>query len=149
MSNTVVVFQSENGLSRGSPESAGVDLRCMNAFSLMPGERKMIDTGVHLVECSEDYYVQLAPRSGLALKFGIQVLAGVIDRDYRGEIKAILLNSGNEPFHAKAGDRICQAITIRCATGNSVLEFIEDGLYGEIGSSLATREGNGFGSSGN
>lgn len=76
---------------------------------LKPGERKLVKTGVHVV-IPDNYYGRIAPRSGLAYKHGIDVMAGVIDSDYRGEIGVILINHGDEPFIIKHGDRIAQMI---------------------------------------
>ena len=60
-------------------------------------------------------YGRMAPRSGLALKFGIDVLAGVIDADYRGEVLCLLINLGEENFQISAGDRIAQLIIEKVA----------------------------------
>lgn len=68
-----------------------------------------VPTGVKLCYLPENLYIRVAPRSGLAMK-GIFVNAGVIDRDYRGEIKVILGNIGNDPFDIKVGDKIAQLI---------------------------------------
>jgi dUTP pyrophosphatase len=73
-------------------------------------QRKMVATGVQL-EIPEGYYGRIAPRSGLALKQGIDVLAGVIDSSYRGEIKVIIFNTDNQKvFKVNVGDRIAQLI---------------------------------------
>jgi len=74
-----------------------------------PGERKLIKTGI-AVTIPDGYYGRIAPRSGLALKHGIDVMAGVIDNDYRGEIGVILINHGEDPFTVTHGDRIAQMI---------------------------------------
>ena len=56
------------------------------------------------------FYGRVAPRSGLAVKNGLDVLAGVIDSDYRGELCCALLNTGDEPLTLPAGSRLCQLI---------------------------------------
>ena len=61
------------------------------------------------------YYGRVAPRSGLAVKYGIQVHAGVIDSDFRGEAKVALINHGERMIEFKPGDRIAQLIIERCA----------------------------------
>jgi len=76
-----------------------------------PGERKLIPTGI-TVEIPQGYEMQVRPRSGLALKYGITVLnsPGTIDSDYRGEIGVVLVNHGSAPFEVKSGDRIAQLV---------------------------------------
>lgn len=96
--------------TKGSEHSAGYDLySCCNSL-IYPQERALVKTGI-VLEIPEGYYGRIAPRSGLALKNGIDVMAGVIDSDYRGEIGVILYNTDkNVPFHIKIGDRIAQLI---------------------------------------
>jgi dUTP pyrophosphatase len=89
--------------------SAGADLYTCEDVTITPLTRKLVATGV-IVEIPEGYYGRIAPRSGLAFNFGIDVLAGVIDSDYRGEIKVLLFNSGDRVFTAPAGHRIAQLI---------------------------------------
>ena len=93
--------------------SAGMDLRAnlKEPVVLKPMERALIPTGL-FIELIEGYEAQLRPRSGLALKHGITLIncTGTIDADYRGEIKAILVNLSNEPFTINDGERICQMI---------------------------------------
>ena len=93
--------------------SAGMDIpayiEC--AVTLQPGDRTLIPTGLFL-EIPPGYEMQIRPRSGLALKHGVTVLnsPGTIDADYRGEIKVLLINHGQEPFVISKGDRIAQMI---------------------------------------
>lgn len=104
-----VFIKSKYTLLRGSNFSAGYDL-CSNEDGILnPGERKMIGTSVHM-DIPNGYYAHICPRSGLAYKYGIDVLAGICDCDYRGEYKVILLNTGKEPFEFKQGDKIAQVI---------------------------------------
>ena len=74
-------------------------------------ERKLIPTGL-FVELPVGYDLQVRPRSGLALKYGITVLntPGTVDSDYRGELCVLLVNFGSEPFTVQNGDRIAQAV---------------------------------------
>jgi len=99
----LVLFQGE--------EAAGFDLHSIEDVVINPGERKLIGTGLAF-EIEKGYEVQIRPRSGLAFKHGITVLnsPGTIDSDYRGEIKVLLINLGNEKFEIKKGDRIAQAV---------------------------------------
>jgi len=92
-------------------EAAGFDLHSIEETVINPGERKLIGTGLAF-EIEFGYEVQIRPRSGLAYKHGITVLnsPGTIDSDYRGEIKVLLINHGNEPFEIKKGERIAQAV---------------------------------------
>ncbi len=94
---------------RGSHWAAGADLCCVEAFTLEPGERKLVPTGL-AAEIPPGFYGRVAPRSGLAVKHGIDVLAGVIDADYRGELKVPLINLGQQPVSFAAGERIAQLI---------------------------------------
>jgi dUTP pyrophosphatase len=93
--------------------SAGVDLMAFTneKIILRPMERKLISTGLY-IELPDGYEAQIRPRSGLALKFGITVLnsPGTIDADYRGEIKILLINLGDQDFEIANGDRIAQMI---------------------------------------
>jgi dUTP pyrophosphatase len=92
-------------------EAAGFDLHSIDDVILAKGERKLIGTGLAF-GIDAGYEVQIRPRSGLALKHGITVLntPGTIDSDYRGEIKVLLINLGDEPFEIKEGERIAQAV---------------------------------------
>lgn len=105
-----------NGLdlpSYATPLSAGVDLSAaiQDDIILKPGERKAIDTGL-AIALPQGFEAQVRPRSGLALKNGITVLntPGTIDADYRGEIKVILINLGQDDFKISRGMRIAQMI---------------------------------------
>jgi dUTP pyrophosphatase len=93
--------------------SAGMDLcACLNEeLVILPGKRVLVPTGL-FIEIPLGYEVQIRPRSGLAFKHGITVLnsPGTIDADYRGEIKVLLINHGDEDFNIVHGDRIAQMI---------------------------------------
>lgn len=93
--------------------SSGLDIRAFveNAVILQPFERALIPTGL-FIELPIGYEAQIRPRSGLAMKYGITCLnsPGTIDADYRGEIKVILINLGNQPVTINNGDRIAQMV---------------------------------------
>jgi dUTP pyrophosphatase len=93
--------------------ASGMDLYAAvgETASIMPGEIKLIPTGL-FVAVPSGYELQIRARSGLAAKMGIGILnsPGTIDSDYRGEIKVILINLGQNPFQVKRGDRIAQMI---------------------------------------
>jgi dUTP pyrophosphatase len=95
--------------SRGSKGAAGYDLYTTETYELKVGERKAFKTDISMAIPS-GFYGRVAPRSGLAVKKGIDVLAGVIDEDYRGEILVALINLGQEPVQINTGDKIAQII---------------------------------------
>lgn len=98
-----------------TPLSAGMDLRAAlpaaAPVTLKPGERALIPTGI-AIALPSGTEAQVRPRSGLALKHGITCLnsPGTVDADYRGEIKVILVNLGQEPFVIQRGERIAQMV---------------------------------------
>jgi dUTP pyrophosphatase len=89
--------------------AAGADLYANEALTLAPGERAPVATGLR-VEIPSGYAGLVWPRSGLAVRHGIDTLAGVIDSDYRGEVRVVLVNHGREPFRIEPGDRIAQLV---------------------------------------
>ncbi len=96
-----------------SEGASGMDIRACVEFpvTLEPGQIKLIPTGLAL-SIPRGYEVQIRPRSGLALKYGIGMVngPGTIDSDYRGEIGIILINWGDETFLVRMGDRIAQMV---------------------------------------
>ncbi len=95
--------------TKGSMLSAGYDLSSCEDEIIPVGTRKLIPTGIYLELCPANAYLRVAPRSGLACK-GIDVGAGVVDSDYRGQIKVIVINNSQEDFIIMPGDRIAQLI---------------------------------------
>lgn len=91
--------------------------------SLLPGERRLLKTGISIALPAR-FYGRVAPRSGLAYKHGIDVMAGVIDSDYRGPVGVILINHGHDMFDIKHGDRIAQMIITPYHT--AMLEPVEE-----------------------
>ena len=100
--------------SRGSKDACGLDIYSLEDVSVPVGKRVAVGTGL-AVSLPSGFYGRVAPRSGLALKFGIDVLAGVIDADYRGEIRCILINFGEKDYRINRGDRIAQLIVEQVA----------------------------------
>jgi dUTP pyrophosphatase len=100
--------------TRGSVHAAGLDLYSLEEVSIPPKERVVVPTGL-AVAIPESYYGRVAPRSGLAMNYGLDVLSGVIDADYRGEIRCILYNTGDEAIHLPAQSKICQLIVEQIA----------------------------------
>jgi dUTP pyrophosphatase len=101
--------------TRGSAHAAGYDLYASVAVTIAAGDRALVPLGIS-VAVPEDCYARIAPRSGLAVKAGISTGAGVVDCDYRGEVRVLLFNHGKEAFEVKAGDRIAQMILERVYT---------------------------------
>lgn len=91
--------------------AAGMDVVAAEERTLQPGARHAVATGFAMA-IPEGFEIQVRPRSGLALRYGVTCLntPGTIDSDYRGEVKVILANLGSEPFHIARGDRIAQLV---------------------------------------
>lgn len=91
--------------------AAGMDVVSAEDVTIAPGARHAVATGLALA-IPHGYEIQVRPRSGLALKHGITVpnTPGTIDSDYRGELKVILINHGNDPFPIARGDRVAQLV---------------------------------------
>tara|TARA_R110000868_G_scaffold80624_1_gene228954 strand:- start:518 stop:958 length:441 start_codon:yes stop_codon:yes gene_type:complete len=132
---------SENATipTQGTKFAAGYDLYAAEDAVVVCGTRKLIKTNISM-DITPGYYGRIAPRSGLAYKSGIDVLAGVIDSDYRGDIGVILYNTDkNIDFVVKKGDRIAQIIFEACysATLNTVENLDntlrQSGGYGSTG----------------
>ncbi|VWC05512.1 deoxyuridine 5'-triphosphate nucleotidohydrolase [Burkholderia lata] len=92
--------------------SAAMDLRaCIErVVTIAPGDRMLIGTGIAINMMDPGLVAIVASRSGLSLKHGVRVAQGigVIDADYHGEIRVILANDGDQPYHVEPGDRIAQ-----------------------------------------
>jgi dUTP pyrophosphatase len=120
--------------------AAGMDVVSAEDVTLPPGARHAVATGLAMA-IPQGYEVQVRPRSGLALKHGITVpnTPGTIDSDYRGELKVILINLGQEPFAIARGDRVAQL----------VLAPVVQAAWDEVDELDATERGEGgFGSTG-
>lgn len=118
-------------------QSAGMDLSAAleEALELSPGDRAMVPTGLSIA-LPQGFEAQIRPRSGLAVKHGITVLntPGTIDSDYRGEIKVILINLGQEAFTIERGMRIAQMVIARHEQIEwKVVESLEETERGEGG----------------
>jgi len=108
--------------------AAGMDVVAAESLRLAPGGRHAVATGF-AIAIPDGFEVQVRPRSGLALKHGVTCLntPGTIDHDYRGEVKVILANLGDEPFEIARGDRIAQLVPapVQRATLDEVDELDE------------------------
>lgn len=125
--------------SQASKSAAGYDLYAAEEVLVNTMGRKLVKTNIS-ISIPEGYYGRIAPRSGLAYKNGIDVLAGVIDSDYRGDIGVILFNTDhNLDFEVNVGDRIAQIIIEKCHSVNwETVETLDSTVRSE----------GGFGSSG-
>ena len=140
---TVKIFREANTIAipqYATPGSSGVDL-CSTLYCMIkPGDMALIPTGIKLA-IPEGYEGQIRPRSGLALdkKIIIPNSPGTIDSDYRGEIRVLLMNMGDDPFTITFGDRIAQL----------VFAPVAQATFEEVKSLEPTKRGaGGFGSTG-
>ena len=116
MERLEVVIKKKDGVnlpSYATESSSGLDLVAFleKPVVLEPLTRALIPTGIHIA-IPEGFEAEIRPRSGIAHKFGVTVLntPGTIDSDYRGEVKILLINLGDQPFTINNGDRIAQMI---------------------------------------
>lgn len=126
--------------SRATPQSAGFDLYSSEGYVLLPGHRIVVSTGIQ-VQLPPGVYGRIAPRSGLAVKHGLGIGAGVIDADYQGELKIVLFNHDlRNNFVIRPGYRVAQLVLEYIATPavEEVLEFDQ----------VTERGADGFGSTG-
>lgn len=105
---------------RATAGSVGYDLRACEDVAIPAQHRRIVKTGLSIA-VPDGYYGRVAPRSGLSVKYEIDVGAGVIDRDYRGEIGVVLINNGVEKFQVHSGDKIAQLIIEACITPEIIL----------------------------
>ncbi len=130
--------------------AAGMDVVSAEDVTIAPGARHAVATGL-AVAIPAGYEIQVRPRSGLALKHGISVpnAPGTIDSDYRGELKVILINHGDEPFAIARGDRVAQLVLapVTRAAWSEVAELDETqrgaGGFGSTGGHEKLAEGYG------
>ena len=124
--------------TRSTPGSAGLDLYSTHSVVIPPHSRGIIQTGIR-VQIPDGYYGRIAPRSGLAFVYGLQILGGVCDSDYRGDIIVMVYNGGGHNLEIEAKHKIAQLI----------LEKIAVPKIKEVDKLNSTERGvNGFGSSG-
>jgi dUTP pyrophosphatase len=139
--NVTKLVPDANLPARSTPGAAGYDLFSTDSYVVLPGRRVVVSTGI-TVQLPPGTYGRIAPRSGLAVKHGLDTLAGVIDPDYTGEVKVVLQNTDlNQPFVIRPGYRIAQLILEKYETA----EVVE--VPGEC-TQLTDRGAGGFGSTG-
>ena len=120
---------------RGSEEAAGYDLYSIDSVDINPGECKLISTGI-AIQLPSGYFGAIFPRSGTAVKRGLRLAncVGVIDSDYRGEIKVPLYNDSQEVQPVEQGERIAQLIILPYATVSfEVVDELTDTVRGNGG----------------
>ena len=119
---------------------AGVDLFAAEDYTLQPGERTVVATGIALA-IPRGYEAQVRPKSGRAAKEGLSIVnsPGTIDADYRGEVGVIAINLGNEVIKIEQGQKVAQM----------VFNQVEEALFEEVKELEDTKRGDGgFGSTG-
>jgi dUTP pyrophosphatase len=140
MTSPQYVRLTENALSpiKGSPGAAGFDLRSAYNMDIPAGNTAIVRTDI-AIELPTGCYGRIAPRSGLAINNHIAVGGGVVDSDYRGDVRVISFNHSNVPFHILKGDRVEQIICeqIFCPTLCKVTKL-----------NCTERDSQGFGSTG-
>ncbi len=117
---------------------AGLDLYSLEDVELKPGEKALVRTGI-AVEIPEGYFGLIKDRSGLAAKNALHCLAGVVDSNYRGEIKVVLINLGKETVKLEKHTRIAQMI---------IIPYLDVEVKEVVELSDSERQDKGFGSSG-
>ena len=129
--------------TRAHDSDAGMDLSSSEDVTVPAGSQVFVGTGIAIsIPC--DCYGRVAPRSGLAAKHSIHVMAGVIDSGYKGEIKVILFNLGKKDLEVKKGDRIAQIVFEKIYTPDTLVEVSNE----EYNYGASTRGTGGFGSTG-
>ena len=134
---------------KGSKYSAGYDLFSSEKVIIKPRSRKCVATGIKLHYLDNGFYIRIAPRSGLAVKKSIDIGAGVVDNDYRGEIKVVMINNCDNEFCINIGDKIAQFIVEKYENNTLIKCYNEEGF--EINNeelSIIERGEGGFGSTG-
>lgn len=108
---------------RATEGSAGYDLYTPDEFTIAAGERKLVKTGI-----ATEFYpwvqAQIWPRSGMAVKVGLDTMAGLIDSDYRGEIGVVLINLGEHDLTFRVGEAIAQIVFVPVLHGVNLFEGI-------------------------
>jgi deoxyuridine 5'-triphosphate nucleotidohydrolase len=124
---------------KAHPNDVGWDIFSVNNLTIEGMSSAIVSTGLNLAFLDEGYWMKIESRSGLAFKHDVFCVAGIIDNEYRGEIKVKMMNFSKAPYEIKTGDRIAQL----------VINYLLNDFGVEFGKSLPTSRGNGgFGSTG-
>lgn len=120
-------------LSRSYPTDAGLDIKSIEDAIVPAFDSLLVHTGLHIA-IKEGFVGMLKSRSGLAVKHGIDVAAGIIDAAYRGEVNVVLRNNSDQDFYVSPGDRIAQLITFPiCLDAYEVVEYLDKSDRGDSG----------------
>lgn len=117
--------------TRATKGSAGYDLHALHGGEILPGQRLLVKTGIGW-DMYEGLVGIIKPRSSLAVKFGIDTMAGVIDSDYKGDIGVVLHNTDEQSFMFGPGDRIAQLVLLQYM--NFTADDVEQDREGGFGS---------------
>ena len=123
---------------RATTHAAGFDLCAPERVGIAPGKTYWVPSGIAMA-IPAGWVGLVWPRSGLAYKYGVDTLGGVIDADYRGEVKIGLINHGSETVEIKAGERVCQLVVQQYLAASAVVDELPDADSNRTG---------GFGSTG-
>lgn len=121
----------------GTDGAGGADLSAQEDVNISPGAARLVPTGLSMAIPKGQVGI-LKDRSGLSKNHYLEVLAGVIDSDYRGEINALIFNNSKVNYEVRKGDRICQMVVVYCNTKFREYGGLDETIRGE----------NGFGSTG-
>jgi len=127
---------------RGTSKSSGLDLSALNDHFILPGQTKLVKTGI-AVDIPDGYEIQVRARSGVSLRTPLRLAnsIGTVDQDYQGDVSVLLWNSGDTPVVVNAGDRIAQMVL--CPVLLPEIEVVNEVF------NVSSRGENGFGSTGN
>ena len=126
--------------TKGSCSAAGWDLYADEHVAIPARGRAMVSTGIRMA-IPDDYFGKVMPRSGLTVRHGLDVGAGVIDADYRGVVHVVLFNHSDDSYTVECGTRIAQLVFLRCAMDMQLREV-------QVSTQETKRSVRGFGSTG-
>ena len=110
---------------------AAMDLCSAEDYVVLAGKRQLVSTGIAM-ELPAGYWANIRGKSGLAYKKGISILGGVIECTYRREYEVVVLNTGDQDFVIKAGDKVAQVVIAPVATADvEVVEELSDSVRGD------------------
>lgn len=143
-SKKLKIFLEKGGIkpTRAYEEAAGLDLYSTMSYKIPPLDQVIVSTKAH-VAIPSGYVGFVKPRSGLAIRNKLDTRAGVIDADYRGEVKVVLYNASKSPVYISRGDKIAQLVVIPCLTDDEYLpiEEMDDTERGHKGFGSSDKSG--------
>ena len=117
---------------KNKPSDAGFDLHAVGEFILEPSGRVVVPTGF-ACQPPTGYAGFIWPRSGLAANDGIDVLGGLVDQGYRGEVRVVLVNHGSKQIQIKDGDRVAQIVFSAYLTESALVDTLDESDRGALG----------------